>query len=113
MGISIGKFYIGYRSNDSQFWKKYIFPKYYVSPQYKHCYFRFYIRWLNFFFTMPRKCECCGKYMDSTGGTHIWDMEGNTKLLTICKNCRDNKKFIDKNGIEYTGYSAWLQEMWQ
>ena len=51
--------------------------------------------------------------MDSRGGTHIWDIDGNTKLITICRKCRDNKKFIDKNGKEYTGYSAWLQEMWQ
>ena len=62
MGISIGKFHVGYRSNDPQLWKKYRFPKYYISPPYKHEYFKFYIRWLNFFFTMPRKCECCGEF---------------------------------------------------
>lgn len=113
MGVSIGKFYIGYRNNDPKLWKKYIFPKYYISPQYKHEYFKFYVRWLNFFFTMPRKCDCCGKYMDGSGGTTIWDMGGNTKLLTICSKCKDGKKFVDKDGREYTGYQAWLKEMWQ
>lgn len=85
MGISIGKTYIGYRSHDSHLWKKYLLPKYYNSPKSKHCYFKFYIRWLNFFFCKPRKCECCGKYMDGSGGTHIWNIEGNKNCLLFVR----------------------------
>ena len=75
--MTIGKLSIGYRSADAYAWKKYLIPKYYISPKFKHHYFRFYIRWLNFYFCKPRKCDCCGRYLDGKGGTNFWDYDGN------------------------------------
>ena len=113
MNIQIGALHIGYRSHDKRRWKKYLIPKAYCKDKrYKHSYFKFYYRWLNFFWCMPRKCECCGQYMTSPGGTHIYDINGNNILKTICKNCKDTKEYVDNHGTIYKGYAAWLQELW-
>ncbi len=117
MGLRIGKIYIGYRSNDPHSWKNFLLPRYYDNPRRKdlsrHPYFKYYMRWLNFFICKPRKCECCGKYMDGRGGTHIWDKDGNKILFTICARCVESKEYTDEDGWKYTGYIAWLRETWQ
>ena len=111
MGVTIGKLYIGHRNNDAHLWKKYLMPKAYNSDRYfKHHYYKFYYRWLNFFWCMPRKCECCGKYMTEAGGTNIYDRNGNNLLITICK---DSKECVDEYGIKHKGYTAWLHELWK
>ena len=111
--MKIGKLHIGYRTHDSHRWKKYLLPKAYNSDRYyKHDYFKFYYRWLNFYWCMPRKCECCGKYMPSIGGIHIWNYEGTQIITTICRNCVDTKKYTDKDGRVHEGYNAWIRETW-
>lgn len=110
--MKIGKLSIGYREHDKYLWKKYLLPKAYISSKHKHDYFKFYYRWLNLFWCMPRKCECCGNYMTSKGGTHIWDFDGNKKVITVCENCLDNKVYVDKDGCAYYGYIAWNRETW-
>ena len=107
----IGKLHIGYRTHDSHRWKEYLLPKAYNSDRYyKHDYFKFYYRWLNFYWCMPRKCECCGKYMTSSGGVHVWNREGTEIIITICKLCEKYKTYIDDEGNIYHGYLAWLHE---
>lgn len=114
MGVTIGKLHIGHRNNDAHLWKKYLIPKAYNSDRYfKHHYYKFYYRWLNFFWCMPRKCECCGKYMTEAGGTNIYDRNGNNLLITICKPCKDSKECVDEYGIKHKGYTAWLHELWK
>ena len=113
--INIGKLHIGYRDHDSRLWKKYLLPKAYNTDRiYKHNFYKFYYRWLNFYWCMPRKCECCGNYMTAAGGTHIWDREGENIHITICKNCCDNKEYVDISDPSYVykGYVAWLHEYW-
>ncbi len=111
--MKIGKFYIGIKA-DTHNWKKYLLPHAYCSDKnYKHEYFKFYYRWFNVFWCFPRKCECCNQYMDSRGGTNIWNAQGDKILLTVCRNCKENKTYIDKEtGRSYTGYLAWLKELW-
>ena len=111
--MTIGKLSIGYRSADAYAWRKYLIPKHYISPKSKHDYFKFYIRWLNFYFCKPRKCDCCGKYLDSKGGTNFWDYDGNKVVVTVCYTCRENKIYTDKRGCTHTGYNAWLYEVWE
>ena len=106
--MNIGKLHIGYRSHDKHLWKKYLLPKAYLSDKYfKHNFFKFYYRWLNFFWCMPRRCECCGNYMTGAGGNHIKNFDGDKIVITICANCMDSKEY---NGRK--GYSAWLHEVW-
>jgi hypothetical protein len=50
--------------------------------------------------------------MTSKGGTHIWDFDGNKKVITVCENCLDNKVYVDKDGYTYYGYIAWNREVW-
>ena len=111
--MTIGKLSIGNRSADAYAWKKYLIPKYYISPKFKHHYFKFYIRWLNFYFCKPRKCDCCGRYLDGKGGTSFWDYEGKELRVTVCYTCRENKIYTDKRGRIHTGYDAWLYEVWE
>ena len=110
--MTIGKLYIGYRKHDSYKWKDYLIPKAYIDKKSNHHYYKYYYRWFNFFWCKPRKCENCGEYMTSAGGTRIWDMDGNRLLITICKKCEDSKEYIDKNGIVRKGHVAWLKYMW-
>ena len=111
--IRIGKLTIGIRGEGifSSSGKNYIIPKYYISPKTNHHSYKFYIRWLNFFCIMPRKCDNCKNYITNSG-THIWNIEGNKILTTICRSCKENKEYTNSSGSKITGYTAWLAELW-
>jgi len=109
--MHIGKLYFGYRDHDSHLWKRYLLPKAYNSDRkHKHEYFKFYYRWLNFYWCMPRKCDQCGRYVDSNGGHHIWDTTGEHIIITVCNNCYYSKTYTDREGRKYYAYLAWLKE---
>lgn len=102
-------FGIGIRS-DTKRWRRYITPKSYMLPY--HPYFKYYYRWFNIFWCKSRRCDSCGNYIGSRGGTVVHsDLNYDIKPLVICVECEKNLKYVDKKGDEYTGYLAWLRKL--
>lgn len=91
MQIIIGHFSFGIHS-DKYSWRKYLYPQNFFKKPYEHHYYKYYYRWLIFFWCKPRKCELCGKYMTSKGGYNIWDKNRDEILITICDPCYKSSK---------------------
>ena len=109
--MKIGKLHIGYRKHDSHRWKEYLLPKAYNSDRYyRHHYYKFYYRWLNFFWCMPRKCDCCKKYLSECGGTRLYSYQLPEFDMIVCKTCLNTREYTDAKGVTYRGSQAWLHE---
>lgn len=108
--MKIGRLTIGRRTFDRHLWKKYLIPRNIVS---NHVYFKFYYRWLNFYFCMPLKCGSCGKYLENYSGARIYNREQTKLLITVCRTCKENKVYTNEDGTVTKGYLAWLRDMWE
>ena len=89
MNFNIGKLSIGLRYGAKDNWKKYLLPR--ETQGKNHCYFKFGIWWLGFYMYYPRHCPTCKQWMPTTGGTKIYNSNGNT-LFVICKKCHEDIK---------------------
>jgi len=112
MEIKIGQLRIGRLNSDLYRWNRYLLPKAHYNDRYlKDTYFKFYYRWLIFYWYIPRKCDQCDNYVDKYGSHHIYDCDGKI-IMTVCHKCYHSKEYTDIYGRKYCGSIAWMEEQW-
>ena len=85
-------------------WKKYLKPRNMVSDSSNY---KYYYRWLCFYFCKLKKCDKCGK---SNAGYQIWSLDGKKVVMNLCHDCYYHRSYKSKDGFTYCGYNAWLHE---